>query len=227
LELVKGRPIYSSGVQGELLTPTGAAILTTLAEDFGPMPAMTVEQTGYGAGTSEPAIPNLLRVAIGFSRDAICGYDSDRAAVIETNIDDMNPQVYDYLMQKILAMGAMDVFLTPVQMKKNRPATLLTIISTPEMLGQFTDFLLRETTSIGLRWRVEHRLKAQRFVREVQTPYGPVRVKVAHAGNGALNVTPEYEDCKQLAIDKRVPLKAVMEEARSAAWCSDDVAHKR
>ena len=120
-ELIKGKPIYSTGVKGELLTPTGAAILTTLASEFGPMPPMTVEKIGYGAGTSDPAIPNLLRLIIGESSDETQGYELERVAVAETNIDDMNPQIYDYLIQKMLEMGALDVFLVPMQMKK-KPA---------------------------------------------------------------------------------------------------------
>ncbi|MCA1793425.1 MAG: nickel pincer cofactor biosynthesis protein LarC, partial [Desulfobacteraceae bacterium] len=180
-ELIKGRPVYSTGVVGELLTPTGAAILTTLSSEFGAMPPMVITSIGYGAGTLEPAIPNLLRVVIGDTEDETDAYKTEQAAVLETNIDDMNPQIYDYLIQKILTMGAMDVFLTCVQMKKNRPGTLLTIVCSLDKVKLFSNFLLRETTTIGLRWRVENRLKAHRKIETLETKYGPVRIKIAQS----------------------------------------------
>ena len=161
MELIKEKPIYSTGVKGELLTPTGAAILTTLSAGFGPMPAMTVEKIGYGAGTSDPAIPNLLRIAIGDARDELEDYHMERVAVGETSIDDMDPQMGGSLIEKILDMGALDVFLSPLQMKKDRPGTLLTVICLPEMVGDLSDLLLKETTTIGLRWRVDNRIKAR------------------------------------------------------------------
>ncbi len=213
-ELVKGRPVYSSGINGELLTPTGAAILTTLSSDFGPMPAMTVEKIGYGAGTSELDIPNLLRVSVGEASDNLQDYETDQVAVIETNIDDMNPQIYDYIIQKALDMGALDIFLVPAQMKKNRPGTLVTIICQPEMAGKFSDFLIRETSTIGLRHRLENRIKARRKIKNISTKYGTVRFKVAEVGNKIVNAVPEYDDCKRVAIDNNVPLKSVMEEVR-------------
>lgn len=216
-ELIKGKPAYATGVQGELLTPTGAAILTTLASDFGAMPAMTVEKVGYGAGTSDPSIPNLLRLVIGESSEEVRGYQRERVAVAETNIDDMNPQIYDYLIGRLLDMGALDVFLVPTQMKKNRPGTLLTVLCAPEKIGEFADFLLRETTTIGLRWRIDNRTTARRSIREVQTSYGTVRIKVAEVNGNTINATPEYEDCKRLALENNVPLKEIMEQARLAA----------
>lgn len=219
-ELIKGKPAYSTGVQGELLTPTGAAILTTLASDFGPMPAMTVDRVGYGAGTSEPDIPNLLRVIIGESAEESIGYQLERVAVIETNIDDMNPQIYDYLFEKFLGMGALDLFLVPMQMKKNRPGTLVTAICPLDRVAEFSDFLMKETTSIGLRWRIENRIKAERTIQEVRTKYGPVKVKVAHVNGNVINISPEYDDCKRLASTSRVPLKDVMLEAKISGTTS-------
>jgi pyridinium-3,5-bisthiocarboxylic acid mononucleotide nickel chelatase len=216
-ELVKGRPVYSTGVKGELLTPTGAAILTTLASDFGPFPPMTIDRLGYGAGTSDPAIPNLLRIVIGECVDGFADYEYERVAVIETNIDDMNPQIYEYLGEKMLAMGALDVFLIPMQMKKNRPATLLTVICALDKVEEFSNFLLTETTTIGLRWRIDNRIKAARSFTEVRTELGVVTFKVAKAGARIINVAPEYDDCKRLALEKGVPLKDVMELARVAA----------
>ena len=216
MELIQGVPIYSTGVTGELLTPTGAAILTTLASGFGPMPAMTVEKVGYGAGTSEPAIPNLLRLCLGRASDEAGDYDAEQMAVIETSIDDMNPQIYEHLMERALEMGAMDIFLSPLQMKKNRPGTLVTIICTPDRVAEFSDFLIRETTTIGLRWRAENRIMAKRGFEGIDTEYGLVKLKIARKGKTMINLTPEYEDCKRLAREKNVPLKSVM----AAAWAS-------
>ena len=183
------------------------------------MPNMTLERIGYGAGVAERSIPNLLRVVIGEDGDELKDYRMEQVAVVETNIDDMNLQMYDYLIEKIMEMGALDVFLTPLQMKKNRPGTLLTIICRPEMVKDFSDFLLNETTSIGLRWRVDNRIKTRGTVKEIQTKWGIIKFKVAEAGNGIINVSPDYEDCKRLALEKDIPLKAVMKEAWSV--CSN------
>ena len=213
-ELIKGKPVYSSGTSGELLTPTGAAILTTLSAGFGAMPAMTVDKIGYGAGQYDLAIPNLLRVFMGFAAE-LEDFESDTVAVVETAIDDMNPQIYDHLMDKMLAAGALDVMLKPVQMKKNRPAVLLTVICRMDDVNQVAALILRETTTIGLRWRQENRIKANRRIISVQTPYGVVPCKVAEIGGKVSNVMPEYEVCRQAALGNDVPLKAVMESARS------------
>ncbi|MGV8075183.1 MAG: nickel pincer cofactor biosynthesis protein LarC [Syntrophobacteraceae bacterium] len=214
-ELLRGKPFYSAGISGELLTPTGAAILTTLASSFGPAPSMTLDRIGYGAGTAERAIPNLLRIFIGEAGYESAGYEAEQTAVIETNIDDMNPQVYGYLIEQILDLGALDVFLSPVQMKKNRPGILFTVLCKPHMVEKFSDFLLRETTAIGIRWRVENRFIAHRSVREVETPYGIVRCKVAESKNGIINIAPEYEDCKRIALERHIPLKEVMEKVKA------------
>jgi pyridinium-3,5-bisthiocarboxylic acid mononucleotide nickel chelatase len=211
-ELIRGFPSYSTGVLGELLTPTGAAILTTLSSSFGPMPAMTLEQIGYGAGTLDPALPNLLRILTGESGEELHGYEKEQIAVLETNIDDMNPQLYDYLMGRLFEMEAFDVFMSPVQMKKNRPGILLTVTCPPHLVERFTAFLLRETTSIGLRWRVDERLKAHRTIRDVQTPFGVIRCKVAQVDGVIINLAPEYEDCKRAALEHHLPLKVIMEK---------------
>jgi uncharacterized protein (TIGR00299 family) protein len=216
-ELTKGKPIYSTGVKGELLTPTGAAILTTLSSGFGPMPAMTVRHIGYGAGTADPGIPNLLRVAIGEARDAIGDYDVEQTVLIETTIDDMNPQLYDYLIGLLLDEGALDVFLTSVQMKKNRPGTLFSVICLPDEVGKFADIIMKETTTIGLRWRVENRLKARRLIREIDTSYGLIHFKLAKTNGRVINLTPEYDDCKRVALEKRVPLKKVIDDVKAEA----------
>jgi hypothetical protein len=214
LALMKGKPIYSSGVERELLTPTGAAILTSLGSQFGQMPPMSLERIGYGAGRDDLPHPNLLRLIIGTST-ATSG--KERVVVIETNIDDMNPQFYDYIMEKLLAMGVLEVFLTPIMMKKNRPATLLTVISPSEKLPSVTAFLLRETTTLGLRWREEERSRTDREIISLQTRYGKIRFKIARWEGSVVNLSPEYEDCKRLALRKRIPLKDVFEEVKKEA----------
>jgi uncharacterized protein (TIGR00299 family) protein len=216
-ELIKGKPVYSTGVEGELLTPTGAAILTTLAAEFGTMPSMTVRDIGYGAGTADRGIPNLLRVAIGDAKDELGDYEIEQTALIETNIDDMNPQMYDYLIKRLLKEGALDVFLTSVQMKKNRPGTLLSVICKPDAVGTFADILMQETTTIGLRWHLHHRIKAHRLIRQIDTAYGPIQIKLAQKNGHITNLTPEYDDCQRVARDQHIPLKRVMDEVRSAA----------
>jgi pyridinium-3,5-bisthiocarboxylic acid mononucleotide nickel chelatase len=210
LELVKGIPVYATGVQGELLTPTGAAILTTLAKRFGPLPAMTVEKYGYGSGMADPEIPNLLRVLIGHTDADIPGCEADQVAVIETAIDDMNPQIYDHVMQQALGLGALDISLTPIQMKKNRPGILLTLMCRPDDLQRFSRFILKETTSIGLRWRFENRIKASREIRVTATSLGTVRVKTARIQDDIIHQSPEFEDCKAIALKRNIPLKAVI-----------------
>ena len=216
-ELVRGRPVYSSGVQGELLTPTGAAILTTLADDFGPLPAMTVESIGHGAGSADRSIANMLRIFIGSSPQAGKRFATEQTASIETTIDDMNPQMYDYLIEKILEMGALDVFCTTVQMKKNRRGTLITILCRPEMVTAFSEFLFRETTTIGLRWRLDNRFTLQRDFVKVRTRYGSITCKTAKNGDEVINIKPEYDECKRVALEQKVPLKTVLEEAHFQA----------
>jgi hypothetical protein len=166
-ELIRGKPFYSTGVKGELLTPTGAAILTTIGCGFGPSPAMTLEQIGYGAGTSEPDVPNFLRVMIGEVEDDRTGYDREQVAVLEANIGDMNPQLSEYLMSRMMDMEAIDVFLSPVQMENNIPGKLITITCRPHLVERFAHFFLRETTSTGLRWRLDNRFKAKKISKGV------------------------------------------------------------
>ena len=214
LALMKGKPIYSSGVETELLTPTGAALLTSLGSHFGQMPPMKVEKIGYGAGRTELPHPNVLRLLIG-TPARISG--QEKVAVVETNIDDMNPQIYEYVMERLLEMEVQEVYLTPILMKKNRPATLLTIICPSEKLPSVTEFLLRETTTLGLRWHEEERSRADREIIALQTKYGRIRFKLARWEGRMVNLSPEYEDCKRLALKKRVSLKEVFEEARKEA----------
>ena len=214
LSLMRGKPIYSSGVEKELLTPTGAALLSTLGSEFGSLPPMKVERIGYGAGRSDLPHPNLLRVMIG-TLEAAAGVE--RVMVVETNIDDMNPQFYDYVMEKLLALEVMDVFVTPILMKKNRPATLLTVICPAEKLTSVTRFLLKETTTLGMRWHEEERARADREIITLQTKYGSVRFKLARWEGRLVNLSPEYEDCKKWAIRTGIPLKDIFEESKKAA----------
>ena len=216
-ELVRGRPIYSTGVEGELLTPTGAAILTTLATEFGPLPAMTVDHIGHGAGTAERAIANMLRLFIGSATIGNTAFQMEQTATIETTIDDMNPQIYDNLMETVLKRGALDMFFTPVQMKKNRPGTLVTILCRPDMVSTLSEFLFRETTTIGLRWRLDNRYTLQRNFITVQTRFGQITCKTATLGDAVINAAPEYDDCKRVAMEQQVPLKTVLQEARAQA----------
>lgn len=220
-DLTRDVPIYSTGVKEELLTPTGAAILTTLATRFGPMPPMTVSAWGYGAGPRDLAVPNLLRIAVGEADTNVQLYDIEQAAVIETNIDDMNPQLYEFIIEALLALGVMDVFLTQAQMKKNRPGTLVTVICRPDMVWKVSDLLMRETTTIGLRWRLDNRIKARRAFKKVSTSFGKVQIKIARAGDRIINIAPEYEDCRRLARENGVPLKEVMDAARTAITEAD------
>ena len=222
--LIIGVPFYATGVPGELLTPTGAAILTSLASGFGPMSSMTVRNIGYGAGTRDLAIPNLLRVFVGAGEDDRVHWSSEQVAVLQTNIDDMNPQIYEHLMNGLYDLGAFEVVLSPVQMKKNRPGTSISIVCRPDLMQTLSEFLVRETTTIGLRWRLEYKLRAPHETLEIQTEYGMIRCKVAKVGNTIVNVTPEYEDCRRIALEYGVPLKDVMELARgtlrAAGGCS-------
>ncbi len=211
---MKGLPIYSSGVEKELLTPTGAALLSTLGSEFGTLPPMKVERIGYGAGRSDLPHPNLLRVMIG-TLEAAAGME--RVMVVETNIDDMNPQFYDYVMERLLALEVMDVFVTPILMKKNRPATLLTVICPAEKLPSVTRFLLKETTTLGMRWHEEERARADREIITLQTKHGSMRFKLARWEGKLVNLSPEYEDCKKLATRTGIPLKDIFEEAKKAA----------
>jgi hypothetical protein len=216
-ELIRGKPVYATGIQGELLTPTGAAILTTLAADFGPLPAMTIDRIGHGAGTADRAIANMVRLFIGSDGPTAGTFQQEQTATIETTIDDMNPQIYDHLIEKALQMGALDIFCTAVQMKKNRSGTLVTIICTPDKVTLLSDLIFRETTSIGLRWRLDNRFMLQREFIRVNTRFGVITCKAATQGKELINLTPEYDECKRMAIAHHVPLKTVLEEARAQA----------
>jgi uncharacterized protein (TIGR00299 family) protein len=216
-ELLCGVPTYGRDVDAELVTPTGAAILTTLAKGYGAAPPMRVDQIGYGAGNRELPQSNLLRVSIGTTVDEWNGYEQDVVTVLETNIDDMNPQLYEYLLERLFAIGALDVFLTPIQMKRNRPGTLISILVTEDKLGDALDVLFAETTTIGVRTRPLYRWKLARESVAVKTVYGSIEVKVSRKGGQVMTVSPEYRDCKSAAERHGVPLKVVQQAASEAA----------
>src|SRR5580698_715372 len=197
--LLQGRPTYSNGVQRELVTPTGAAIVATLCEAFGPQPAMTVSAIGYGAGTADlEGQPNVLRIMVGESAEkAVPGYDEE-ISVIEANLDDMNPQIYGYFLEKALAAGALDVYTTPVQMKKNRPGTLLTVLCKPQDSNALTSLIFAETTTFGVRTTTAQRRILPREHVSVSTTFGDVRIKLSRVNGRILHVSPEFEDCRKL-----------------------------
>jgi uncharacterized protein (TIGR00299 family) protein len=212
--LLQGKPTYSNGVQRELVTPTGAAIVATVCDSFGPQPPMTVSAIGYGAGTADlEGQPNVLRIMVGESAEkAVAGYDEE-ISVIEANLDDMNPQIYGYFLERALGAGALDVYTTPVQMKKNRPGTLLTVLCKPQDSNALTSLIFAETTTFGVRTATAQRRILPREHVSVSTTYGQVRIKLSRVNGRILHVSPEFDDCRKLAVEKNVPLQQVINEA--------------
>lgn len=216
LELLKDAPIYSTAVQTELVTPTGAAIVRTLAQRFASFPQMKIENSGYGAGSRDfPDHPNVLRLTIGESTDRPVASKtlSETITVLEANLDDLNPQVFGYVMDQLFEQGALDAFAVPVQMKKNRPGMLLTALCKPEDADKLTQLIFTETTTLGVRRRDEARQILARGWESVSTPWGDVRIKIGSMNGSVTNYAPEYEDCRQIAAERHLPLKAVMQEA--------------
>ena len=210
--LLKGKPTRYTDIEAELVTPTGAAILSTLGEQFGTPPEGQFDTVGYGAGSRELPIPNVLRLQLG-DLGAKAGYDSDTVVQIEANIDDMNPQFFDLLFEKLYKAGALEVYTTPVIMKKSRPAFVLSVLSPPEEREALIAIILRESTTIGLRWHELRRAKTQRELRKVETKFGAVSIKIARLGSDIVNIQPEYDECKHLAqIHPDVPLKEIYQE---------------
>ncbi|HTK29495.1 MAG TPA: nickel pincer cofactor biosynthesis protein LarC [Vicinamibacterales bacterium] len=216
VRLLGDAPIYAGAVQQELVTPTGALLATAYAHEFGPLPAMSVEHVGYGAGDRDDgATPNVLRVLIGRSA-AEAGVKGDRVTVVECEIDDMNPQIFGVVMDLLYAAGALEVFYVPAQMKKNRPGTLLTVVCRPALRRTVADILFRETTTIGLRHYDVDRECLDREIVSVQTPLGPVRFKVASRDGHVTNAVPEFDDCAKLAAAHQVSVKDVQAMAIKA-----------
>ena len=210
LELLKGFPVEDARLEAENVTPTGAAILSALVSRKGEAPAMCIDGTGYGAGTLEfPDRPNVLRIVLGEAEPAL---GRDRMLVMETHIDDMNPEIYEYVLDLLFAAGARDVTLSPVQMKKNRPGTLLRIVAEPELRDALAGIVLRETSTLGVRCYPVERLVLRRSTQKLKTRFGTLTVKVAEEPGGGKRATPEYDEARKVAASKKVPKKAVYDE---------------
>jgi uncharacterized protein (TIGR00299 family) protein len=221
LEILQGAPTFSEGIEAELTTPTGAAVVTTLAGEFGAMPPMKVEAIGYGAGSRDLPIPNMLRLVIGSAEEET--YQRDRVSVIESNIDDMNPELYDYVLERLFAAGALDAFLEPLIMKKNRPGVGLTVLVDTPLVDVVLKVLFEETSTLGVRLQQVERRKLPREVIRVTTDFGEIGVKVARLGERVRDIAPEYDDCRKAAARHQVPLRLVYEAARKAAgeWLAE------
>ncbi len=214
-KLLEGAPVFSR-FEGELTTPTGALLITQLAADFGPIPAMTLLRVGHGAGASDFGHPNILRAFVGEAAGPVRA-GLEEIMHIATNIDDMDPRVCGYVCERLLAAGAMDVYTEPIYMKKNRPGFILNVLCAPGMLGDVADYIMRETSTLGVRFQRVSRLCAERETVSVETAHGTVRVKLGRLNDELINVNPEYEDCAEIARENNIPLADVMETARRAA----------
>jgi hypothetical protein len=214
LEMLRDVPVYSSGIDKELTTPTGAAIVKALVHRFGPVPAIKVSATGYGAGGRDlPGQPNVLRITVGESVAVDKSVAPEFISVMEANLDDLNPQVFGYVMDRLFDAGALDVFGTPVQMKKGRPGMVLTVLARPEDAQKLSKIIFAETTTLGIRMREERREVLMRRSMQVKTTWGEVRMKIANLNGSVVNYAPEYDDCRRIAEEHKVPLKSVMQEA--------------
>ncbi len=214
LEILKGVPLYGAGIPHELTTPTGAAIIATLAENYGPIPRMVVERIGYGAGHRDnKGLPNALRIVLGKeSRGASEGLPTlhkERIVVVEAGIDDMNPEIYGFLMDRLFEDGAVDVTWIPVYMKKNRPGTLVQVLCPQAALDKVSRRILEETTTLGVRFYDAHRRVLERSRESVDTSYGNVQVKKIRNTDGSWRLVPEYEVCRSIALEKQIPLRTV------------------
>lgn len=216
VSLLRGAPIYSTEVKGELVTPTGAAIIKAVTQEFGPLPPMVVSSIGYGAGSREyKDFPNALRIVIGETSDQPV-QDVERLMMIETNIDDMSPQIFGYVMERAFELGALDCYFTAVQMKKNRPGTLVSILCKPAEQTRLCEMLLVETTTLGVRSYEVERVALQRAIVTVETPYGAIDMKEARMNGRLLRAVPEYEQCRRAALAADVPLREVEQSALKA-----------
>ena len=214
LKLLKGIPTFSSGIKRELTTPTGAAMIGFYADQFGSLPAMTIIDDGYGAGDHIiPTMPNMLRVILG----AVDEESDEELVLIETNIDDMNPELYEAAMDSLFKAGALDVYLSPIIMKKSRPASKISVLSTERSRDIMTQVLLQETSSFGVRYYKVGRTVLEREIKTVKTSYGPIKIKIGKFNGRTLQASPEYEDCKKISKTKKVPVRNIYDEAYSLA----------
>jgi hypothetical protein len=213
-DLLRGVPTYSNTVSGELTTPTGATLLVTLVDEFGQAPAMRVQGSGYGAGSRlTPGNANVLRINLGEAVESFGASPEERVAVLEATIDDMSPQIYGYFQDKALSAGALDVYATPIYMKKNRPAIKVTCICAVGDVDRLAELIFCETTTIGIRHTVAQRKTLRREFAQVQTSYGAVRIKISLLDGRRVNFAPEFEDCRSLALEKGVAIKEVQSAA--------------
>lgn len=220
-ELIKGVPFYSTDIQGELLTPTGAAIITTVCDEFGPIPRMITDVTGYGAGTRQyENFPNVLRVMLG--ETGVDGAVDEKLWMIETNIDDMSPQLMGHVMDRAFELGALDCYFTSVQMKKNRPGVLLSVLCGGEEKESLLKLLFTETTTLGVRSYEVERRALRRTIMRVETAYGPIDVKVAHLNGSVVNEMPEFEQVRAAALKAGVPVKIVEDSVRAVLGNTDE-----
>lgn len=216
LALLEGVPVTGSDLDIELVTPTGAALLTSLAESFGPIPEMTLKTIGYGAGTKELSIPNVIRLLIG-TQLSDTNHIIETLVMLETNIDDLNPEVYEYVMKRLLEAGALDVSINPIQMKKNRPGILLQVLCRPKDAENLTSILFTETSTLGVRKQNLERVSIPRTIQIIETPYGKIRMKIAQNQDGSIKFAPEYEDCWTLAETNNIPLIDIYKMAETLA----------
>ncbi len=222
LEIVKGIPVYGGTSAGERVTPTGAGIIASLSQEFGPIPDMQIDRVGYGSGSRESRdLPNLLRVFVGKKIATTTKPGHDDVCVVEANIDDMNPELYGYLMEKLFSDGALDVSYTPVQMKKNRPGTKVEVLCPPEKRPDITRCLFAETSTIGVRYHLVHRQTLRRSLCQVTTCFGEIQVKCTTDPDGRRQYAPEYEACRKIALKNNVPLKRVYEAVAKAGKDGD------
>jgi hypothetical protein len=220
LALLKGVPIHGSELNKELVTPTGAALLTSLVQEFGIIPAMRLEKIGYGAGKRDLPTPNVLRLLIGEGMEpASSNYllQAEKLVCLECNIDNMNPEIYSYLSERLFDTGALDVSLIPIYMKKNRPGTLVKVLCTEDAAQKLMEIVFSETTTLGVRKYSVDRYSVERHITQVNTAYGVVNVKFSKMGDKTWNYTPEYEDCRRLALQHDIPIRKIYRAAEAAA----------
>jgi uncharacterized protein (TIGR00299 family) protein len=213
-ELLKNIPVYSNGTKTETATPTGVVIIKNLSKGFRDIPSMKIEKIGYGAGDKDLEIPNLLRVFIGVSNEE---YEIDNPILLETNIDNMNMEFFDYISEVLLEKGALDFYITPIYMKKNRPGVIMSVLTKEENLEEVLSIIFKETTTLGVRIQRLQRRKVSREIMQIKSKYGNVRVKIGRIGDEIKNIAPEYEDCKGIARKKGIPLKFIYDEIKELA----------
>jgi hypothetical protein len=222
VELLKGVPLVGMDIEKELVTPTGAVLLTSLSQSFGPLPPMVLESVGYGAGGRDTPVPNVLRVFLG-EASSVEGETLETLVELDTNIDDLNPELYEYVMARLFDAGALDVWLDTIQMKKNRPGIQVGVLCPPAQADRLRAILLRETSTLGIRQRQVLRYSLPRAWRNVDTPYGVVRLKLARLADGSVKASPEYEDCRKLAQEHAVSILKVYRAAQYAGEAFDTI----